>query len=286
MKRNILALAAVLVVAGIVVVGGVVTADPNIPENAAASLDGEGNDTAHYYPADRRTTTDTATEDVIAGLAGMLSGDISVVNGYRRQGLEMQRASVNLADRPAVDEATGFSVTMWINPDTSEAANVLYDNGGFVDGGVARADWNAVWLNEEFLSYQMGNFSVGDCHRFFAAKVPGGWNHLAFTVADGAVDFYVNGVNVHSTQCSDPGAFFTDASTFGIAEGFVTGDEVRYAGVMDEMTIHDYRLTPGEVNAVMEEAGDVSAFKTAQTRFGTLFINSPSREPAGDALHP
>jgi arabinan endo-1,5-alpha-L-arabinosidase len=75
-------------------------------------------------------------------------------------------------------------------------------------------------------------------------NVPTGqWSHLAFSVNNGAVNVYVNGVKRFS-GVNFPNVFTTTGGVFALG---VNWWDTPYMGAMDELRIYNRALSDGEV---------------------------------------
>ena len=76
----------------------------------------------------------------------------------------------------------------------------------------------------------------------------GEWTHLAFTVQDGTITVYVNGVQKFS-GANFPNVFTTPDGTFGLG---VNWWDTPYNGLMDDVRVYEFLLTPAEVAALAQ----------------------------------
>jgi len=74
------------------------------------------------------------------------------------------------------------------------------------------------------------------------------WAHLAFTVQDGTIKVYVNGVQKFS-GANFPNVFTTTSGTFGLG---VNWWDVPYKGLMDELSLYESALTAEQVAALAQ----------------------------------
>jgi arabinan endo-1,5-alpha-L-arabinosidase len=72
------------------------------------------------------------------------------------------------------------------------------------------------------------------------------WTHLAFTVQDGTITVYVNGVQKFS-RTGFPNVFTTTTGTFGLG---VNWWDVPYKGLMDDVQVYDSALTADQIAAL------------------------------------
>jgi arabinan endo-1,5-alpha-L-arabinosidase len=72
---------------------------------------------------------------------------------------------------------------------------------------------------------------------------PGEWTHLAFTVDNGTVNVYVNGVEKF-TGTNFPNLFTTTDGSFSLG---VNWWDTPYKGLIDELRVYEGALSPTEV---------------------------------------
>jgi len=78
----------------------------------------------------------------------------------------------------------------------------------------------------------------------------GQWTHLAFTVQDGTITVFVNGVQKFSGT-NFPNVFTTTSGTFGLG---VNWWDVPYKGMIDELRVYESVLTAAEIAALAQPA--------------------------------
>ncbi|EUJ10441.1 biopolymer transport protein [Methylophilaceae bacterium 11] len=141
----------------------------------------------------------TATGAITAQKAGLI-GESAVFNG----------AALSIAANPAITYANGFTWSAWIKPASLPQTASLFAQA---DGATLTIDAQTLQLN------------IGD------AVISGGelkattWQHVAFTINNGAATLYVNGAEV----ATGAAPVLTPAAAISIGEA--------YLGEMDEMQL-------------------------------------------------
>ena len=74
------------------------------------------------------------------------------------------------------------------------------------------------------------------------------WTHLAFTVREGSITVYVNGVPKFSGT-NFPNVFTTTSGTFGLG---VNWWDIPYKGLIDELRVYESALTAEEIAALAQ----------------------------------
>ena len=76
----------------------------------------------------------------------------------------------------------------------------------------------------------------------------GQWTHLAFTVNNGAVNVYVNGIKKFSGT-NFPNVFTTNTGVFSLG---VNWWDLPYKGLLDELRIYETALTDAQVQSLAQ----------------------------------
>jgi parallel beta-helix repeat protein len=151
---------------------------------------------------------------------------------------------VNVADSASLDLTHGFTLSAWVFPTSAMTdfkaimvKNYVYYLYGASSGYCAAGGILA--------GYDTGGGSVNACYD--TALTPNTWTHLSATYNRTSVVLYVNGVPVTSAAGSAFMPVTSGALQIG-ASGFA-GEY--FAGLVDEVRIHNYALTATEVVTAM-----------------------------------
>lgn len=207
---------------------GAVVLDLDFDEAQGTFTDGSGNN--------NDITTNRGANQIVSGInkAVKFLPDISVATDY----LEIAAAQAD----STLNFGTPLSMEMWINPDTAtqyppEQTLVSKAVGGYFGGYVYD-----IGLDSQLkLSYNwMHGFK-----KSARAVTPGQWNHVAMSLNNGTLKFYINGQEetITGVQAQTPragthvviGASAFDTNTFG------------YRGLLDELKIYNTELSASDV---------------------------------------
>ena len=87
------------------------------------------------------------------------------------------------------------------------------------------------------------------CDTGLGARIPAvQWTHLAFTVNNGAVNVYVNGIKKFSGT-NFLNVFTTNAGVFSLS---VSWWDLPYKGLMDDLRIYETALTDAQVQSLAQ----------------------------------
>ncbi len=135
--------------------------------------------------------------------------------------------TVSLWLKPA--QLTEFTTTFFGARNADSWISLLPKGHGFVNGA------SMLWSGTAWYDAGLGmNIPVNQ------------WSHLAFTVKNGAVNVYVNGVKRFS-GANFPNVFTTTGGVFSLG---VNWWDVPYKGAMDDLRIYNAALSDGEVGSL------------------------------------
>jgi hypothetical protein len=233
--------------------------DQEMPQAGFGPVDG----LAAYYPFD------TGALDVSGhGLGGTLVDGATITDEAARSGsgcLELDGAGARV-DLPGTtgDETffvEGFdarTVSAWIDPQTTDGSQVVYEEGGDADGfglRIVDGDLEAVVANGT------GDAGRGSVRGAFGTT-SGGWTHAVAAFDAGEIRLYANGVAVGSGPVGpDTVPARSGPAAIGNTRGesvFGSGDA--FAGRIDEVTLFERALAPGEVRTLsgVQEVTDLT----------------------------
>lgn len=203
---------------------------------------------AHYAFEDNLSDSTTnngpglVTGDIITETADDVKGQITFAAGVSGEAAVFNGDSGIRLPNGLIQKNT-YSVSMWLNP----AAKPNFTTAFF--GAQARNSWisflpgggpgstgnNAVlWSGEAWYD---GNTKVG---------LPlNEWSHVTFTVSEGNVKLYVDGVLKHSGT-TFPSVFNNGSAEFGLGVNYFDND-APYKGLMDEVKVYNTVLSSDEV---------------------------------------
>jgi hypothetical protein len=180
-----------------------------------------------------------------------------------------------------MDTPNSFSISMWINPDTSSSWNdiLIGQNVTGTDRGIG------FWLNSlkptvyfEDSGAQYGIYTSGG-----TVSAVGTWSHVVLTVVgqtsrssdSTGIKIYINGTS-QSITASGSGTTGT-ISPNNIMIGTKNGTGSFYDGLTDELSIWDRVLTASEVSTLYQETYNIidgSIFYTTDTNKEYILSNN------------
>jgi len=224
---------------------------------------------ATYWRLDDGLASSSASES-IQGLRGSLNGGVSwspaavlLVNGSvlvwdlgrgrndSAWALDFDGKSgyVEVEDAPVLRSGS-FSVAFWASPDSSgDWDNVmgkqLYQNG-------EQSGWIICWDSS---SPRMLRLLIYDQSHMESSStgVPmtvGEWAHIVFTVGDGSICAYKNGVSLGQTVLR---GYEPISEPFRIGKAYGNGHY--YDGLIDDVRFYDWSLLAGEVSFLYADCG-------------------------------
>lgn len=177
------------------------------------------------------------------GLAMMTGGSPTYVEGRVGSGLRMTPEVRFEVGEPIFKDASEFSVTLWVNlaslPATAEPLLNGETTAIFVQGGFPRVEIGG----RKPLVGPETDPATGGFRRIELSTCLGTWVHLGFVYAARLrqVHYYLNGEHRGCQQ-------FADAVPATWNRTIVTG----WSGIWDETRIFNYRLSSGDVKAVLD----------------------------------
>lgn len=139
--------------------------------------------------------------------------------------------------------SNNYTVSLWLNPAELNAFTTSFFAARTTDSWVSLLPMGHGWVN--------GNTMLWSGTAWYDAglgmNIPAGqWSHLAFTVNNGALNVYVNGVKRFSGT-NFPNIFTTTNGIFSLG---VNWWDVPYKGAMDELRIYETALTESQIQSL------------------------------------
>ncbi|MEJ6951164.1 LamG-like jellyroll fold domain-containing protein [Natronospora cellulosivora (SeqCode)] len=233
-----------IVIAITVISGSLLLASSNIDTNLVAHFNFDGDLSEQ--------TGDFDDGQVIAERINNQGGSITYAEGIRGQAAVFDgQSGVLLPDDLITDDS--YSVAIWLNPEeinaftTSFFAGVLREDGFqswislVPEGPVGRT---MLWSGNDPWYDAAGNLTIPTNQ----------WTHLAFTVDQGNVKLYLNGVESFSGT-GFPDVFTTlDDAVFALGVNFW---DAPYKGMMDDLRIYDTAISSATIASLAEDAPEL-----------------------------
>lgn len=136
-----------------------------------------------------------------------------------------------------------YTVSLWLNPAQLTAFSTTFFGARTGDAWLSLLPMGHGWVN--------GNSMLWSGTAWYDAglglNIPAGqWSHLAFSVNNGALNVYVNGVK-RFTGVNFPNLFTTNNGIFSLA---VNWWDTPYQGAMDELRIYEAALTESQIQSL------------------------------------
>jgi arabinan endo-1,5-alpha-L-arabinosidase len=189
--------------------------------------------------ADATTTTTACSGTVSGGFIGQPGGAISFAPGILGQAAVFDGASgVRLRDK--LIEGYTYSVALWVNPSALTDFTTTFFGARSPDSWVSVLPRGHFWVGFSTMVWSgTAWYDAGT-----GMNIPAGaWSHLAFTVDQGNIVAYVNGVP-RFTGSGFPDVFTNAAGVFSLG---VNWWDLPYKGLMDELRVYEKALGPEEI---------------------------------------
>ncbi|WP_241242252.1 LamG-like jellyroll fold domain-containing protein [Thalassotalea sp. G2M2-11] len=202
---------------------------------------------AHYRFDDDLTeaTGNFTTASVIGAKIGEQGGSVNYVQGIHGQALWLDGTSGILLPDGLINSYQ-YSVAFWVNPEATTVHTPVFF--GALSGSEFVSFLLQNWWNEETTVWSNNNDVWFDAQ---VAKVPlDQWTHLAFTVDNGSVKIYVNGIE----QASGSGLndfFSVNEGTFTLGVNY--WDDAPFNGLIDELRIYSSAISSVEVSELVNQ---------------------------------
>jgi arabinan endo-1,5-alpha-L-arabinosidase len=133
-----------------------------------------------------------------------------------------------------------YTVSLWVNPDQLTEFSPTFFGAKNSDSWVSLLPKGHAWVNNASMVWSgTAWYDAG-----LGMNIPvGQWSHLVFTVNNGALNVYVNGVKKFSGT-GFPNVFTTNTGVFSLG---VNWWDAPYKGLMDELRIYEVALTADQV---------------------------------------
>lgn len=138
-----------------------------------------------------------------------------------------------------------YTVSLWLNPDQLTAFSTTFFGAKDGNSWVSLLPMGHGWVNGATMLWSgTAWYDAG-----LGMNIPvGQWTHLAFTVNNGAVNVYVNGIKKFSGT-NFPNVFTTNAGVFSLG---VNWWDLPYKGLLDELRIYETALTDAQVQSLAQ----------------------------------
>lgn len=204
----------------------------------------------HYYPLDETTGTEAADLGSLAVASGLYTGGFTLgqPSATPRLGtcLRLDGQPGSLVDLGLFHPGDSISVEAWANLDSDANQNPAFH--------VVASRWDGSW-EIDYAPGDVANFNVrrdGNGFGQAAATAPstrGTWHHLVLVFSEGKVTGYVDGVQGSEVDLGgvlqdagpSPDRVMIGATRSGTTSSF------NWKGLIDEVAIYDYALTPVQV---------------------------------------
>ncbi|WP_328285299.1 LamG-like jellyroll fold domain-containing protein [Paenibacillus alkaliterrae] len=133
-----------------------------------------------------------------------------------------------------------YSVSLWVNPDQLTEFTTTFFGARDTNNWVSLLPKGHGWVNNDTMVWSgTAWYDAGTGMKIKAGE----WSHLAFTVNNGSITVYVNGVQKFS-RTGFPNVFTTADGSFSLG---VNWWDTPYKGLMDELRIYETALTADEI---------------------------------------
>ncbi len=189
-----------------------------------------------------------------------------------------------------LSDSDGFTVACWARvPTTATAARTRFFSAYANGAATLTEGWG---VGQRSATRQMVGTSYGVYDYLSPADttpLPGSWRHYSYIFRNSPVnrvDFYVDGVLVHSQNTNTSG--INEASTVGFAIGALGRSTAfeGFEGFLDDLRIYSRELTTGNIVDLFEAAPELTGYDEWAAGFGldSESNGSPTADPDGDGL--
>jgi hypothetical protein len=246
--RNILAIAAAVVVLAGLIVGGwygyskikIYIETGHRPVGLVALWSGEGN-----------------ANDIVNDNNGTPMGALSYTNGEVGQAFVFNASTsyISVPSSSSLNIGTGSGITVecWIKP---SAYNAVAGNGGpLIEWDSASVDGVNLWAVGGNILSSVIHDTSGNVHAFQSANgllVTNSFQHVALTYdkSSGQAVIYCNGIVAATSNLGS----FTPQTTYPVNIGRRTGEPIgngdNYSGLIDELSLYNRALSAAEIQAI------------------------------------
>jgi arabinan endo-1,5-alpha-L-arabinosidase len=138
-----------------------------------------------------------------------------------------------------------YTVSLWLNPDQLTAFSTTFFGARNTDSWVSLLPMGHGWVDGATMLWSgTAWYDAG-----LGINIPvAQWSHVAFTVNNGALNVYVNGVKKFS-GVNFPNVFTTNSGIFSLG---VNWWDTPYKGLMDDLRIYETALTDAQVQSLAQ----------------------------------
>lgn len=216
----------------------------NLTDSYTVTINGDG--LVAYYTFDDNLTDSTARNvngTVIGDHIGVTGGTTSYVDGKKGKAFSFN-GSTGISLPQGLIASNTYSVAMWIKPEEWVKYQSLFfgfkDDDhwiSFLPGGHNFLDNSMLWSGTTWYDAGVGS------------KVPvSEWTHIAFTVSNGTLKIYVNGVEKFS-GVGFPDVFTTSDASFTLGTNKYAQD-APFKGQIDDLRVYNKAISADEVAAI------------------------------------
>eukprot|EP01117_Protostelium_nocturnum_P017764 TRINITY_DN7289_c0_g1_i1.p1 TRINITY_DN7289_c0_g1~~TRINITY_DN7289_c0_g1_i1.p1 ORF type:complete len:938 (-),score=317.40 TRINITY_DN7289_c0_g1_i1:20-2833(-) len=155
---------------------------------------------------------------------------------------------------------TQFSAMSWVSfSNLGGYPKILSQKNGFQD----KKGWEFQFNNGQFSLVTGGNGANSQGKTYNLNT----WYHIAMTVNNGAVKFYLDGVDMTADGDADVIQDFggKDITVGASANGNKVNDGGQWHGALDEVRVYDFAMTPDQILAVKNEDASLSTVANPNT---------------------
>ena len=195
-----------------------------------------------HYSFDNNLTDSTGSAlagTVIGGKINESGGAITYASGVSGKAAAFDGSSGIRLPNGLITSNT-YSVSLWVNPEQLTEFTTTFFGARDSSNWVSLLPKGHGWVNNDTMVWSgTAWYDAGAGMKINTGE----WSHLAFTVNNGSIKVYVNGVQKF-TGTGFPNLFTTTDSTFSLG---VNWWDTPYKGLMDELRIYETALTAEQV---------------------------------------
>ncbi len=197
------------------------------------------------YAFDNNLTDSTgvlAAGTVSGAFINTAGGSISYATGVKGSAAVFNGSSGVRLPNGIISKNT-YTVSLWLNPDQLTEFTTTFFGARTTDAWVSLLPKGHGWVGNASMVWSgTAWYDAG-----LGMNIPvGQWSHMAFTVNNGTLKVYVNGVQKFSGT-NFPNVFTNNTGVFSLG---VNWWDTPYKGLMDELRIYEIALTAEEVAAL------------------------------------
>ncbi len=152
--------------------------------------------------------------------------------------------NINVGNVSAIQGASKFSISTWINLDSTSQQRIF---GSWEASVSKRIAGFGIHSNSKLLLQVSDNGT--DFDQLFSTTTlttTGSWIHVAVTFSNGTAEFYINGSSAGSDTSSTVSSIYNISNDYFIGS-FQSSTTIPFGGKMDQLTVFDYALSQDQV---------------------------------------